>query len=73
MPTTTQPAIAAFGANAKQKLANPSITGEPEDQLRAPFEQLLGDMAELVQIPRVAGPSRKTSAPNEESPELFFA
>ena len=45
-------AISAFGQAAKTKLANPSATGEPEDQLRAPFETLLADMAELVNIPR---------------------
>jgi hypothetical protein len=41
-------AIAAFGKIAKAKLANPSVTGQPEDQLRAPFEQLVYDLAELV-------------------------
>lgn len=40
--------IAAFGAKAKAKLSNPGATGEPEDQLRAPFEQLLVDLAELA-------------------------
>ena len=39
MKTTVAEAIAKFG--------NPSVSGEPEDQLRAPFEQLLGDMAAL--------------------------
>ena len=32
--------IATFGAEAKVKLTNPSATGEPEDQLRAPLERL---------------------------------
>ena len=45
-------AISAFGLAAKTKLANPSATGEPEDQLRAPFETLLADMAELASLPR---------------------
>src|SRR3989442_2454282 len=45
-------AIATFGAKAKSKLANPGVTGEPEDQLRAPFEQLLADLAELSNVPR---------------------
>src|SRR3954451_2534643 len=40
-------AIAQFGADAKAKLANPSATGEPEDQLRAPLERLFADLAEL--------------------------
>ena len=44
--------ISKFGRAAKTKLVNPSATGEPEDQLRAPFETLLAEMAELVNIPR---------------------
>jgi len=45
-------AISKFGRATKTKLGNPSAIGEPEDQLRAPFENLLADMAELVNIPR---------------------
>ncbi|HEV2201776.1 MAG TPA: type ISP restriction/modification enzyme [Bryobacteraceae bacterium] len=45
-------AIAAFGARAKEKLSNPAATGQPEDQLRAPFEYLLADLAELSRLPR---------------------
>jgi hypothetical protein len=40
-------AIAKFGRDAKAKLNNPSAKGEPEDQLRGPFEQLVGDLAAL--------------------------
>ncbi|HRX87011.1 MAG TPA: hypothetical protein P5572_18460, partial [Phycisphaerae bacterium] len=40
-------AIARFGVSAKAKLANPSATGEPEDQLRAPLEALFDDLAEI--------------------------
>jgi len=47
-------ALAAFGTKAKAKLANPGATGEPEDQLRAPFEQLLADLAELCRFPKTA-------------------
>jgi hypothetical protein len=47
MKPTLESAISSFGAAAKQKLSNPSTTGEPEDQLRAPFEQLLKEMADL--------------------------
>ena len=36
-----------FGVNAKQKLSNPGAKGAPEDQLRAPFEQLLADICEI--------------------------
>ena len=52
MKLTIQSAIAAFGAQVKEKLANPAATGQPEDQLRAPFEALLKDMAELCSLPR---------------------
>jgi len=52
MKLTIASAIAAFGASAKQKLANAVATGAPEDQLRAPFENLLGDLAELCNVPR---------------------
>jgi hypothetical protein len=38
-------AISSFGAKAKSKLANKASIGQPEDQLRAPFEQLLSDIA----------------------------
>lgn len=43
-------AIASYGAKAKNKLANPSVTGQPEDQLRAPLEQLLVEFAELSHL-----------------------
>jgi len=52
MKLTIQSAVAAFGARAKEKLANLAATGQPEDQLRTPFDGLLKDMAELCGIPR---------------------
>ena len=52
MRTTIDSAVSTFGAAAKRKLANLAVTGEPEDQLRAPFERLLGDMAALAGIPQ---------------------
>ena len=52
MKLTVSSAISAFGAKAKEKLANAGATGEPEDQIRAPFEQLLSDFAELCDFPR---------------------
>src|SRR5438067_2173597 len=52
MALTSASAVAAFGAKAKDKLKNPSATGSPEDQLRAPFEQLLSDFAELAGLRR---------------------
>ena len=47
MKPTLADLIARFGKAAKAKLSNPSVTGEPEDQLRAPFEKLVSDMAAL--------------------------
>lgn len=47
-------AISTFGKAAKQKLASPAVTGEPEDQLRAPFERLLADMAEVLDFEKAA-------------------
>jgi N-6 DNA Methylase len=46
--------IATFGAEAKAKLANLAATGEPEDQLRAPLERLVVDLAELCGLPPAA-------------------
>ena len=54
MKLTINSAIAAFGARAKEKLSNPAAIGQPEDQLRAPFESLLADLAELSRLPRSA-------------------
>jgi hypothetical protein len=54
MKLTIHSAIANFGAKAKEKLANPAISGQPEDQLRSPFENLLADIAELSNLPKSA-------------------
>ena len=54
MKPTVQSAVSAFGSKAKAKLANPGARGEPEDQLRAPFEQLMADFAELANLPKTA-------------------
>ncbi|MBI5270748.1 MAG: N-6 DNA methylase [Burkholderiales bacterium] len=40
-------AVAQFGGDAAIRLRNPSVTGEPEDQLRGPFEQLLTQLSQL--------------------------
>jgi N-6 DNA Methylase len=47
MSFTIETAISNFGKTAKRKLANPAATGQPEDQLRAPFEQLIEDVAAI--------------------------
>jgi hypothetical protein len=47
MNPSIEKAVSNFGRAAKNKLSNPAATGQPEDQLRAPFEQLLEDAAVL--------------------------
>lgn len=44
--------VSTFGLSAKRKLANPGARGEPEDQLRAPFERLIADLSEIVGFPK---------------------
>ena len=44
---TVESAISNFGAAATAKLSNVAAGGNPEDQLRTPFEGLLRDMAAL--------------------------
>lgn len=44
-------AVSRFGDWAKAKLANATASGEPEDQLRAPFERLLQDITALLRLP----------------------
>jgi hypothetical protein len=48
MALTVESAISSFGAAATAKLSNVAVGGNPEDQIRAPFEQLLIDMALLA-------------------------
>jgi hypothetical protein len=47
-------AISFYGAEAKAKLSNPAVHGEPEEQLRAPLERLFVDLAEFCGFPRSA-------------------
>ncbi len=49
MKSSFEKAVSEYGRLAKAKLGG---GGEPEDQLRAPFEGLLSDLADLVNIPR---------------------
>lgn len=44
---TLASAVAAFGRDATGKLASVAARGEPEDQLRNPFENLVRDLAQL--------------------------
>ena len=47
MSLSIETAISDFGKAAKRKLSSPAATGQPEDQLRAPFEQLIENVAVL--------------------------
>lgn len=68
MKTTLEEVISRFGQSARSKLASAAARGEPEDQLRAPFERLLADMAEIcgvrtksvVAVGETATPERKS-------------
>ena len=51
MTQTIEQAVSRFGSATKAKLANAAATGEPEDQLRAPFEQLVRDVAAILRLP----------------------
>jgi hypothetical protein len=44
-------AASRFGKAVKAKLSSIAIDGEPEDQLRAPIEHLVSDLAELCGLP----------------------
>lgn len=52
MKPTLPSAVSQFGAQAKAKLSNPAASGESEDQLRAPLEVLLADLAEVCGLSR---------------------
>ena len=54
MTLTLQTALARYGAQCKAKLHNVAASGEPEDQLRAPLEELIDDLTELCGFPRNA-------------------
>ncbi len=45
MAESLENAVSAYGASVKAKLANIAIEGAPEDQLRAPLEKLVHDLA----------------------------
>ncbi|HJT77053.1 MAG TPA: type ISP restriction/modification enzyme, partial [Gemmataceae bacterium] len=51
MKLSLQTAVARYGSEAKAKLGNVAAAGEPEDQLRAPLERLVADLAELCGFP----------------------
>ena len=48
MRVSLRKAVSAFGREAKSKLSNPVASGAPEDQLRAPLEALIPDLAEIA-------------------------
>ncbi len=48
MSKTLEDAVARFGADVKAKLNDPSATGDREDQLRGPLENLIADINALI-------------------------
>ena len=52
MDKTLDTVISDFGSRAKAKLDNAAVSGGPEDQLRAPLEGLILDLAEFLGLPR---------------------
>ena len=48
---TLAAAVSTFGASAKAKLGNKAVSGRPEDQLRAPLEALVRDLASFAGFP----------------------
>lgn len=45
-------AVSRFAAEATKKLSAIGAKGEPEDQIRAPLEALIGDLADLTGVGR---------------------
>lgn len=41
-------AVSRFGVALKSKLSGKAVTGAPEDQLRGPLENLIGDIAQIL-------------------------
>lgn len=48
MTMTLAEAMSRFGKTVRAKLNDPSATGEPEDQLRGPLENLIADLNTLI-------------------------
>jgi hypothetical protein len=48
--TTVESVVSSFGERTKGKLANVGASGQPEDQLRSPFESLLQDTSVLTSL-----------------------
>ena len=65
--------VSTFGAKAKSKLANPGVSGGPEDQLRAPFEQLLAGLAGLLDLPQSAVVAVGESSVSDLKPRQDYA
>jgi Type ISP C-terminal specificity domain/N-6 DNA Methylase len=49
--STLAAAVSRFGRAATEKLSNPAVTGSPEDQLRAPLEELVQSISRVLGVP----------------------
>lgn len=52
MSKSVQAAVSGFGASVKAKLSGIAIKGQPEEQLRAPLETLVRELAEVAGLPK---------------------
>ena len=59
-------AVSVYGDAVKRKLANPAVSGQPEDQLRGPLEALFAAMAVVAGVP----PERMTMVGETSLAEL---
>lgn len=50
MPETVHESVSDFQRTLRAKLSNAGAQGQPEDQLRSPFERLLKDIGAIGQI-----------------------
>ncbi len=48
MTKTLADLVSQFGKEVTRKLNDPSVTGEPEDQLRGPLEALIAGINALI-------------------------
>jgi hypothetical protein len=65
-------AISAFGAAAKEKLANTGATGNPEDQLRAPLESLVPRLASAAELAQTFVLVGETPESRKERQDFYF-
>ena len=69
MNLSVEEIVSRFGEKAKAKLSNPAASGQPEDQLRAPFETLLSDIGLLTNISKIEAVGESSLADLKTRPD----